>query len=165
VPGLSTHHKLESEAMNDNRPFTMRCASCSTRNKIPVDKLGQRARCGKCKTTLDTGLLLDSRSIMVTDANFNETVNHSPLPVLLFSWAPWCPTCTTVAPIMDEFAKDARSRIRVGKLNVDANPVLSSKYDIRSVPFLFIFDGGQLKESLPGGLQKHELMMKMAHYL
>ena len=50
-------------------------------------------------------------------------------------------------------------------MNVDANPALSSKYNILSVPFLFIFDNGELRESLPGAMQKHELMMKMGAYI
>ena len=67
-------------------------------------------------------------------------------------------------PIVDEFAHHARGRIRVAKLNLDPNPQLTARYDIRSVPFMFIFDNGQLRESFPGGMQKHELMMKMASY-
>ncbi len=55
--------------------------------------------------------------------------------------------------------------MRVGKVNVDANPMLSSKYNILSVPFLFVFDNKELRESMPGGMQKHDLMMKMGAYL
>jgi thioredoxin-like negative regulator of GroEL len=66
---------------------------------------------------------------------------------------------------MDEFAKDSKGKSRVGKLNVDANPMLSSKFNILSVPQLFIFDNGQLKENLPGAMQKHDIMMKMAKYI
>ena len=69
------------------------------------------------------------------------------------------------APIIDEFAAETKGKVRVGKINVDANPMLSSKFNILSVPFLFIFDNGQMKESMPGGLQKHDLMMKMAKYV
>jgi thioredoxin 1 len=70
-----------------------------------------------------------------------------------------------VAPIIDQFAVDSKGKVRVGKLNVDTSPMLASKYNIMSVPFLFIFDNGQMKESMPGGLQKHDMMMKMAPYI
>jgi len=53
----------------------------------------------------------------------------------------------------------------VGKLNIDSNPNLANRFSIMSVPFLFVFDNGELKESMPGGLQKHELMLKMARYV
>ena len=70
-----------------------------------------------------------------------------------------------MAPIIDQFAVESKGKVRVGKLNVDASPMLASKYNIMSVPFLFIFDNGQMKESMPGGLQKHDMMMKMAPYI
>jgi thioredoxin 1 len=70
-----------------------------------------------------------------------------------------------VAPIIDQFAVESKGKVRVGKINVDSSPVLASKYSIMSVPFIFIFDNGQMKESMPGGLQKHDMMMKMAPYI
>jgi len=70
-----------------------------------------------------------------------------------------------VAPIVDQFAVESKGKVRVGKVNVDSSPMLASKYNIMSVPFIFIFDNGQMKESGPGGLQKHDMMMKMAPYL
>jgi thioredoxin 1 len=70
-----------------------------------------------------------------------------------------------VAPIIDQFGVESKGKVRVGKLNVDTSPMLASKFSIMSVPFVFIFDNGQMKESMPGGLQKHELMMKMAPYI
>jgi thioredoxin 1 len=70
-----------------------------------------------------------------------------------------------VAPIIDQFAVESKGKVRVGKINVDSSPMLASKYNIMSVPFIFIFDNGQMKESMPGGLQKHDMMMKMAPYI
>jgi thioredoxin-like negative regulator of GroEL len=70
-----------------------------------------------------------------------------------------------VAPVIDQFGVESKGKVRVGKLNVDASPILASKFSILSVPFLFIFDNGNLKESMPGGMQKHDLMMKMAPYI
>jgi thioredoxin 1 len=70
-----------------------------------------------------------------------------------------------VAPIIDQFAVESKGKVRVGKVNVDSSPMLASKYNIMSVPFIFIFDNGQMKESMPGGLQKHDMMMKMAPYI
>jgi thioredoxin 1 len=70
-----------------------------------------------------------------------------------------------VAPIIDQFAVESKGKVRVGKMNIDTNQTLSAKFNILSVPFLFIFDNGNLKESMPGGMQKHDLMMKMAPYI
>ncbi|UCF89787.1 MAG: redoxin family protein, partial [Desulfobacterales bacterium] len=138
---------------------------CGTKNRVPAQKVKSGAKCGKCGAMLQTSELFVPQPIMVTDSNFERQVLKSPLPVLLFAWAPWCPTCNAVAPIIDEFASESKGRVRVGKINVDANPLLASKFNILSVPFLFIFDNGQMRESMPGGLQKHQIMMKMAGYL
>ena len=70
-----------------------------------------------------------------------------------------------MAPIIDQFGVESKGKVRVGKLNIDTNQNLASKFNIMSVPFLFIFDNGDLKESMPGGFQKHDLMMKMAPYI
>jgi thioredoxin len=114
---------------------------------------------------LATTELFIPQPVMVTDANFEKMVMDSPLPVLLFAWAPWCPTCGAVAPIVDDFARDSKGKVRVGKVNIDTNQQIASRFNILSVPYLFIFDNSELKESLPGGMQKHQLMMKLAHYL
>jgi thioredoxin 2 len=143
----------------------MRCTECGAKNKIPAGKVDAGGKCGKCSALLKTEELFEPQPVMVTDSNFDVKVLKSPLPVLLFAWAPWCPTCGSVTPIIDEFASNAKGKVRVGKINVDENPTLASKYNIMSVPFLFIFDNGQMKESMPGGLQKHEIMMKMSPYI
>jgi thioredoxin 2 len=143
----------------------LRCTECGVKNKIPPGKIDAGAKCGKCGALLKTEALSEPQPVMITDSNFEGKVLKSPLPVLMFAWAPWCPTCGAVTPIIDDFAAQAKGRVRVGKVNVDANPMLANKYNIMSVPFLFIFDNGQMKESMPGGLQKHELMMKFARYI
>ena len=145
--------------------FKMRCSECGTKNKIPANKIEAGAKCGKCGSLLKTGELFEPQPVMVTDGNFDGKVLKSPLPVLLFAWAPWCTTCVSVAPIIDEFASEAKGKVRVGKVNVENNPMLASKFNILSVPFLFIFDNGQMKESMPGALQKHDIMMKMSRYI
>ena len=145
--------------------FKMRCEACGAKNKIPADRIDAGAKCGKCGSLLKTQELFEPQPVMVTDGNFDAKVLKSPLPVLLFAWAPWCTTCVAVTPIIDEFASDAKGKVRVAKVNVETSPELASKFNILSVPFLFIFDNGQMKESMPGALQKHELMIKMSRYI
>ena len=143
----------------------MRCTECGTKNKIPAAKIEAGPKCGRCGALLKTEDLFEPQPVMLTDSNFEVKVLKSPLPVLVFAWAPWCPTCGAVTPIIDEFAAQTKGKVRVGKINIDANPMLANKYNIMSVPFLFIFDNGLMKENMPGGLQKHELMMKFARYI
>lgn len=146
-------------------PYLIRCLACGTRNRIPPARMGQTARCGKCGAPVATRDALGEQPVLVTDANFENLIRQSPIPVLVFAWAPWCGTCTQVAPQFDAFAREARGRVRAGKLNVDANPGLAARFRILSVPFLFLFDRGQLVQSLPGALSRHELMMLMARHI
>lgn len=145
--------------------YKLRCAQCGARNRVPGLRLDSTPKCGKCGAALPTAELFAPQPVMVTDGNFEVKVLKSPLPVLLFAWAPWCPTCGAAAPIVDQFASESKGRIRVGKVNVDVNPQLANRFNMMSVPFLYIFDNGELRDSMPGALQKHDLMLKMAHYL
>ena len=146
-------------------PYLIRCPNCRTRNRIPADKLGAVARCGKCHGAIPTAEVLTPQPQLVSDVNFEQTILKSPIPALVFAWAPWCGTCTQVAPAFDRFAREAKGRVRSGKLNVDANRQLATRFNILSVPFLFVFDNGQLKQGLPGVQTTHELMMLMAPYI
>ena len=150
---------------NGGESYLFRCTKCRTRNRIPFFKISEGAKCGKCGTALATQELFVPQPLMVTETDFDKQVLASPLPVLLFAWASWCPTCRTAMPVIDDFAKDAKGKIRVGKVNVDSSPAISSKYNILSVPQILIFDNGRLQETMPGAMLKHEIMMKMARYL
>ena len=145
--------------------YTLRCDKCRSKNRIPAARIDAGPKCGRCASALPTGELFTPQPVMVTDANFEKTVLGSPLPVLMYCWAPWCPTCGTVTPIIDELARESKGKLRVGKINIDANRGTAARYNVLSVPYLFVFDNGKLQESLPGGMPKHQLMMKMAHYL
>lgn len=145
--------------------YYFRCPDCSARNRIPGEKVGTAATCGKCGTVLDTDALNTREPVIVTDADFSRQVLASPLPVLLDCWAPWCGPCKMVGPVMDQLAGEWQGRIRVAKLNTDENPVTASAYSIRSVPTIMVFDNGQLKETLVGALPKQQLQQKMASFL
>ena len=145
--------------------FKFRCMQCGARNRIPADRIESNPVCGKCKKPLATEELFLPQPLLVTDGDFETKILKSPLPALVFAWAPWCPTCRAFTPVIDDFAKDSLGKIRVGKVNVDQNPGLSSRFNILSVPQILVFDHGELTETLAGSLQKHEIMMKMAPYL
>jgi thioredoxin 2 len=144
---------------------TLRCAECGARNRVPAGRLEAGPRCGKCKSLLDTRDLFTREPMVVTDADFEARVIRSPLPVLMFCWAPWCGSCGMIAPTIDALAAEWTGKIRVAKLNVDENQMLATRFQIRSVPILFIFDGGRQIESIVGAVPKFEIVQKMARYL
>jgi thioredoxin 2 len=159
------HQPLPVDGSGSGSSLTLRCGQCKTKNRVPAAKLNDGARCGRCGSALECSNILSGRPVMVTDANFDQVVMQSPLPVLLYSWAPWCSVCSGVNSQVDQLAAETKGRIRVGKLDIDANPNLAARYHILSVPTFFIFDGGQMKEQLPGAVPKHDLMMKMAAFI
>jgi thioredoxin 2 len=145
--------------------YTLRCRSCGTKNRIPSDRAGQPAKCGKCGAPVNTGVLLTERPVTVGDGSFHDLVLKSPLPVLLDCWAPWCGPCKMIGPIMEELAAKWKGKVRIGKLNVDENPQTTEKFQIRSIPTLLIFDNGKLKETLVGALPKQQISQAMAPYM
>ena len=93
----------------------------------------------------------------VTDATFDEMVLKSDLPVLVDFWAPWCGPCRALAPVLEELAKDMEGQVRIVKVNVDENQAVPSKFAIRSIPTLILFNKGEVQEQITGGLPKAAL--------
>jgi thioredoxin 2 len=149
----------------DIPPLVLRCSECGSKNRVPVEKLDSQPKCGKCHAPLQTNDLLVGRPVTVTDRDFEDTVLKSPLPVFLDAWASWCGVCKMTMPVIDQLAADWKGRIRVCRLDVDANPLVASRFHIQSTPTALIFDRGELKDTLVGAVPKNQLVQKMAPYL
>ena len=93
----------------------------------------------------------------LTDGNFDQSVIKSAQPVLVDFWAEWCGPCRRLAPTVDELATDYDGRVTVGKLNVDDNPNVASRFSIRGIPTLLLFKGGEIVEQVVGLADKASL--------
>ncbi len=98
---------------------------------------------------------------IVTDSNFKEEVLESTGPVMVDLWADWCGPCHIIAPAIEELAREYQGRVKVAKLDVDANPETATKYGIRSIPTLLFFKNGQVVDHAVGAVPKKELADKL----
>ncbi|BAS28367.1 thioredoxin [Limnochorda pilosa] len=85
----------------------------------------------------------DGLLLHVSDGDFEEQVLRSDLPVLVDFWADWCMPCRAIAPVVERMAQEYAGRLRVAKLDVDANPEIAARYGVMSIPTLLLFRGGQ----------------------
>ena len=100
-------------------------------------------------------------TINVTDADFVCDVLASPAPVLLFLWAPWCPYCRMLHPIVDSIALKYGDRLKVARLNVDDNPAVCSQYGIQGVPTMIVFMDGKAAGWMVGVLSKEDIERRL----
>ncbi len=100
-------------------------------------------------------------AIHVTDADFNEVVLQSEVPVIVDFWAVWCGPCRMVGPIVEEIGNEYNGRAKAVKLDVDNNPAVAAKYGIRNIPTLLFFKGGEVVDKQVGAVPKQVLVKKL----
>jgi thioredoxin 1 len=101
--------------------------------------------------------------VEVSTDNFDSEVKKSSTPVLVDFWAPWCGPCKAIAPLLEELAKGAGGKYKVAKVNIDDNQALAGQYNIRAIPTMLLFKGGEIKETIVGAsVSKKDLEQKLA---
>jgi thioredoxin 1 len=108
------------------------------------------------KTVVDKNFVAN-KPVTVTDDTFQQEVMDSELPVLVDFWAEWCGPCKQVAPVLEKLAKEFAGKIRVAKVDVDANPGLSQGFRIQSIPTLMFVKSGKIVGQQAGALPEHVL--------
>ena len=93
----------------------------------------------------------------VTDANFEDEVLKSDVPVLVDYWAEWCGPCKVIAPVLEEIASEYGDKMKICKLDIDANEETPPKYGIRGIPTLMLFKNGAVEATKVGALSKSQL--------
>jgi len=96
----------------------------------------------------------------LNESNFDDTV-ASDTPTVVDFWAPWCGPCRTIAPILEELASEMGDSVQVTKVNVDENQTLAQKYNVRAIPTILFFKGGEMKDQSVGLVQKDALKEKI----
>ncbi len=105
------------------------------------------------------------KPVTLSSQNFESEVVKSNVPVLVDFWAAWCGPCKMIAPIVEELAKEYDGKLKVAKVDVDANQDIATTFGIMSIPTLLIFNGGRVADQLVGAVPKSMLVNKISRVL
>jgi thioredoxin 2 len=123
-------------------PVVVPCASCAKLNRVDLARVADhgatRAVCAACKAPL----VVDA-PLTLTDTNFDQIIAGSTVPVIVDFYADWCGPCKMMAPVFAELARRQQGNALVGKVDTDQNPVLATRFGIRSIPTLIVLRGGR----------------------
>ena len=128
------------------------CPHCTAINRVPSDKPAAKAKCGACHEPLFSGKPVDASA-----ASFGTHIGRNDIPVVVDFWAEWCGPCKMMAPAYARLAAEMEPEVRFLKVDTEAEQQLAAQYNIRSIPTVMLFRGGQLVAQRAGASDARSL--------
>lgn len=129
------------------------CPQCDAVVRLPAERLPEGPQCPKCHVPL-----LAEHPLDLSTARFEKHVSRHELPLVVDFWAPWCGPCRMMAPHFEEVSRRLATKARFVKINSDNESALSSRFNIRGIPTLIAFKGGQEIARQSGAMDTNTLM-------
>jgi thioredoxin 2 len=135
------------------------CPSCTATNRLHQEKPADMGKCGRCKNRLFLGQPLN-----LTSETFQLHVANNHIPLLVDFWAAWCGPCKMMAPVFAQAAGNLEPKVRVAKLDTEAEQGIAAQFGIQSIPTIILFKGGREVARQAGAMQLQSLMAWVGQY-
>ena len=129
------------------------CTHCGSINNVPLARMSEQPKCGKCKQAL-----MNAQPLALNEAGFERYLSKSHQPLLVDFWAPWCGPCKMMAPVFTQAASQLEPQFRLIKINTEEEQNLAGRMRIQSIPTLAIFKNGQEIIRQPGAMGLNDLV-------
>ena len=136
------------------------CPHCLSVNNVPQKDSYKKANCGKCKKSL-----LDTKPLELTEANFDEVLVNSDIPVIIDFWAPWCGPCKMMGPVFEKTATKFPLKTLFVKVNTENEQSLGARFGIRSIPTLMVFKDGKEVHRVSRALDEGSLSQLVSQFI
>jgi thioredoxin 2 len=140
------------------------CPACGSQNRVRIERLGQAAKCGRCKADLGADVYSDA-PVEIAEGEFESLIRHSRIPVLVDFWAEWCAPCRQLAPILEHLAAELQRRVLMVKLDTEAARFVPSRFAIQAIPTLVLLRSGLEVDRIAGLMSAAALRQRLERFL